>query len=203
MSWAVRGGEHREGARAPAAQLPPPPPCLTNVVVLCELQDLAVRVFSVAAKDAAVQAHKWALLRAGVASCWRAQAASAAPDADGAASASGGATLSESPQPKAAVHSRGAAGSSVSRKVAYQVWAFGTPELLDQLTRAAPDGKGAPGGEGEYGIRVHAHTRARAHTHTLKQRQEVWVCPTRAHHTKHTHTHTHTHTQGGWVCGSS
>ena len=92
----------------------------------------------------------------------------AAADADGAASASGGATLSESPQPKAAVHSRGAAGSSVSRKVAYQVWAFGTPELLDQLTRAAPDGKGAPAGEGEYGIRVHAHTRARAHTHTLK-----------------------------------
>ena len=53
------------GSRPP----PNPPPCCSNVVELCELKEMALRAFSVASKEAAIRAHKWALLQVGLAVC--------------------------------------------------------------------------------------------------------------------------------------
>jgi hypothetical protein len=142
-----------------------PPPCLTNTVHLCGLRDLAVRAFTVASKDAAIQAHKWALLNIGLASCWRISLTQ--ESSGGVAGVMGAATAHH----KSSVQAHGGvqlrpmshasglaqAGKQVTpaQALVYEVWTFGLRQQLSQLTQeevnvGTEGGKGVEGA-GEFG----------------------------------------------------
>lgn len=160
--------EHEAGGaktepRATRPKLPPqrPPPCLTNVIHLCELKDLAMSAFSVTSKDAAIQAHKWALLKFGLASCWRVRVSS-----NGSAQSVREVPQKHTPSAKISKMSQLAkalrAGSesngntSNPQPAVYEVWAFGTRQLLSQLTqdqvKVEDSGDGAGGGFRRLGL---------------------------------------------------
>jgi hypothetical protein len=163
---------------APRGSRPPPnpPQCCSNVVELCELKEMAVRAFSVASKEAAIRAHKWALLQVGLAVCWRARAwplnhesaaaAAAVAGEPGAGAAQHRPSGAGSPiaraagqQSRAAPPAGGGPGgkaSSSTSAVSYEVWAFGTRELLAELTRDADKVEDGAGDGGEFG-RLGAH----------------------------------------------
>ena len=54
-----------------APPLPPPPQCITNVVELCNIQELTIRGFIANSEDAVLLAYKFCLLDGGLACCWR------------------------------------------------------------------------------------------------------------------------------------
>ena len=138
----------------PSAPRPrePPPSCLSNVVQLCELKDMALRGFVVTSRHAAVQAHKWALLKVGLASCWRTRAL----PVDGAG------VFAHGGQPRSGAGGlAGAAGTALStlnpQAAVYEVWAFGTRPLLAQLTQDQVKAAGGEGGGGSEFGRLGVH----------------------------------------------